>query len=106
MKAQVAHLTTYSQQWSSIKLPTTSLALPQLLSKIHIDQLEKTKNWMKATEDWFWKVLYDGNMGIGHVIRTANKFLELQTVLKRIRKFCTNFPELYRITHPKIEAIV
>lgn len=45
-------------------------------------------------------------MGIGHVVRTTNKFREEQKQLKGIEKFYTNFLKLYRITYPKLEAIL
>lgn len=54
LKAQVAALTDYIQQWSSVDdLPTTSTAAPQLLSKEQIDKMERRKNLEKTTEDWF-----------------------------------------------------
>lgn len=101
------NLTAYIQQWSSPEeLLTMSLVLPQLFYKDHIDKLERRKNWTKAKEDWFQHVLYNGNMGISHVVRIANKFLKVQKVLKGIRKFYTDFLELYTITYPKLEAIL
>lgn len=45
-------------------------------------------------------------MGIGYVTKTKNKILEVQKILKGIRKFCTNFPELYKIRYPKLEAFL
>lgn len=52
LKAQVAALTDYIQQWSSVDdLPTTSTAPPQLLSKEQIDKMERRKNLEKITED-------------------------------------------------------
>lgn len=54
LKEQVAALTYYIQQWSSVEdMPTTSVAPPQLLSKGQIKKLEKRKNLDKTTESWF-----------------------------------------------------
>lgn len=67
LKAQVVDLTTYIQQWSSAEeLPITSSAPPQLLSKDHINKLERRKNWTKAMKEWFRWVVYNGDMGTGH----------------------------------------
>lgn len=69
LKAQLADLTAYIQQWSSNEeLPSTSSATPLLHSKDHIIKLERRKNWTKAIEDWFQWVVYNGDMGIGHAI--------------------------------------
>lgn len=57
-------------------------------------------------KDWFRQVLYAGNMGINHVIRTKNKFLELKRNLEGTRKFWNDFPKIYESTYPKIEAIL
>lgn len=78
LKAQVENLIGCIQEWSSTKeLPTTSSATPLLLSKDHINKLEKRKNWTKATEDWFQRVIYNGHIGINCAIRIAYKFLEI-----------------------------
>lgn len=45
-------------------------------------------------------------MGIDCTVRIAKKFLEVKNILKGIRKFYTDFLELYRITYPKLEAIL
>lgn len=81
----------------------TSSAPPQLLSKEKIDKMEKRNNWTKTIEDWFQQVLYVGNMGINHSIRTTNKFLEVQKILKGMRKFCIDFPRIYESTTPKLK---
>lgn len=45
-------------------------------------------------------------MGISHVVRIANKFLELQRSLESTRKFWTDFLGIYGFTFSKIEAIL
>lgn len=57
-------------------------------------------------EDWFRQVLYTGNMGINYVVRTINKFLDVQRHLEGITKFCTKFQKIYGSTYPKIEAVL
>lgn len=107
LKAQVANLTVYIQQWYSTKeMPTTSTNPPQLLSKEKIDKMEKRKNLEKTTKTWFQQVQYVGNMGIGRAVRTTKKFFDLQQSLEGMKKLCTDFLARYESTYQKIEAIL